>query len=103
MSPIHKSDPPRKLASQTFDDAYQDFMLSRQAINCTDNTLEFYKYQVFYFLLWAEGQSVTTPNQITPKLIRQFIAERQQKGMSDRTLNAAARAIRTLVRFWYRE
>jgi len=103
MSPVPKTNPSRKLASQAFDDAYQDFMLSRQAINCTERTLEFYKYQVFYFLLWTEGQSVTTPNDITPRLVRQYIAERKQKGLSDRSLNAAARAIRTLVRFWHRE
>ena len=32
-------------------DAYTDFMLSRQAMNCTPSTLEFYKYTVVKFEL----------------------------------------------------
>lgn len=95
--------PPQRIHSQALTDAYLDFMLSRQALNCTEATMAFYKFQIFPFLLWVDGQSINTPNDITVTHVRQFLAERRKKGQSDCTLNAAARAIRTLVRFWHSE
>jgi hypothetical protein len=38
------------LASVPLSDAYTDFMLSRQAMNCTPSILEFYEYTVRKFM-----------------------------------------------------
>lgn len=91
------------LASVALTDAYTDFILSRQAMNCTPATLEFYKYTTGVFLAWAEKQGVTSPEEVTARLVRQFIAELAGNGKKDTTLNANARAIRTLVIFWHNE
>lgn len=91
------------LASFALHDAYTDFILSRQAIQCTRATLEFYKHTAGAFLSWLESQSVTSPEQVTGRLIRQYIAELSDRGKKDTTLHAHARAIRTLVIFWHTE
>ena len=91
------------LASFALRDAYTDFVLSRQAMNCAPTTLEFYKHTAGAFLSWLEGQGVTQPNEVTARLIRQYIAELSDKGKKDTTLHAHARAIRTLVIFWHAE
>lgn len=91
------------LASLPLVDAYTDFILSRQAMQCAHNTMEFYRYTTGAFLKWAEGQNVTTPDQVDARLVRYYLADLVSRGKSDKTLNAHARAIRTLLRFWYAE
>lgn len=88
------------LASIALQDAYTDFMLSRQAMNCTSATLEFYKYTAGKFLQWIESQGVTRPEEITARYVRQYLAELPGK---DTTKHDHARAIRTLLRFWHFE
>jgi len=91
------------LASFALHDAYTDFILSRQAMQCTPATLEFYRHTAGKFISWLESQSVNSPQELTARLIRQYIAELADNGRKDTTLNAHARAIRTLVIFWYEE
>ena len=91
------------LASLALNDAYTDFILSRQAMQCAPATMEFYRYTTSVFLVWAEGQNVTTPEQVNARLVRYYLADLVSKGKSDKTVNAHARAIRTLLRFWYAE
>ena len=81
------------LASVALIDAYTDFILSRQAMNCTLATLEFYKYTTGVFLSWAESQSVTSPDQITARYVRQDLAELLDKGRKDTTLHINVRAV----------
>ena len=72
-------------------------------MQCSLATLEFYKYTAGAFLKWVEAQSVTSPDQVDARLVRQYLAELAGKGKADKTLHAHARAIRTLLRFWYAE
>src|SRR5258706_1645122 len=89
------------LASLALNDAYTDFILSRQAMQCAPATMEFYRYTTSVFLAWVESQSVTTPEQVDARLVRYYLSELASRGKSDATLNANARAIRTLLRSWY--
>jgi len=91
------------LASVALTDAYTDFILSRQAMNCTPATLEFYKYTAGAFLSWAEAQGITQPEGVTARYVRQYLAGLANVGRKDTTLHANARAIRTLLRFWHAE
>ncbi len=96
-----------QLASVALQDAYTDFVLSRQAMRCTQDTLAFYGYgsAVGYhytagkFLAWLEGQSVTTPAEADARHVRPYLAELIASGKSDWTVNDNARAIRTLLKF----
>jgi site-specific recombinase XerD len=91
------------LASIALNDAYTDFVLSRQAMQCTKATMEFYRYTTAKFLEWAERQGVNNPQQIDAYLVRQYIAELAEQGKKDTTLHDHARAIRTLMIFWHEE
>src|ERR671922_1515085 len=92
-----------KLAAVELHDAWTDFILSRQSMNCTRTTLAWYRHTVGAFLTWLEERGVTTPEEVTARYVREFIAELAGKGRADKTLHANARAIRTLLRFWYAE
>ena len=91
------------LASIALADAYTDFVLSRQSKNATGTTMEFYRHTAAKFLEWAESQGVSTHQQITAFLVRQYLAELAERGKKDTTLHAHARAIRTLLKFWHAE
>jgi site-specific recombinase XerD len=91
------------IASVALLDAYTDFMLSRQAMNCTPTTLVFYSHTAGAFLSWISEQNVISPEEVTARHVRQFIAGLADKGRKDTTLHANARAIRTLLRFWHAE
>lgn len=72
-------------------------------MQCAKNTLIFYKNTAGVFLNWVEEQSITSTEQVDARLVRQYLAELATKGKADKTLHAHARAIRTLLRFWYSE
>lgn len=89
------------LASVALRDAFTDFMLSRQAMNCAPMTMQFYRYTAGGFLSWCEAQGLTSPEEVTARVVRHYLAG--MIGKADRTKHAHARAIKTLVRFWHME
>lgn len=91
------------LTSVGLRDAYTDFILSRQAMNAAPTTLEFYKYTVGKFLEWVEERGVTTPDEITARYVREYIAELVSRGKADTTVWNNARAIKTMFLFWQKE
>ena len=101
MSQKTKTQHFRTLASYVLIDAYTDFILSRQAMNCAPSTLAFYRQTAGAFLSWCETQGITQPQEVTARIVRQYLAGMQ--GKADRTRHAYARAIKTLLRFWHRE
>ncbi len=103
MFPETKTQQKWKLASFALTDAYTDFILSRQAMSCTPATMQFYKYGAGRFLLWLESNGVTAPNEVTARHVREYIAALAGQGKADNSLHGAARAIRTLLRFWHNE
>jgi integrase/recombinase XerD len=91
------------LASVALRDAYTDFILSRQAMNCTPSTLAFYKYTAGKFLEWIESRGVTSPDEVTARYVREYIAELVSLGRADTTVWDHARAIKTMLFFWHNE
>lgn len=91
------------LASIALHDAYTDFVLSRQAMNCSPFTLRFYRFTAGAFVTWISNQGLTGPEQVTARYVRQYLAMLADRGLQDTTLHDYARAIRTLLRFWHAE
>ena len=91
------------LASVDLRDAYTDFILSRQAMNCQPSTLEFYRYTVGKFLEWIEARGITSPGELTARYVREYVAELVSRGKKDTTVWDHARAIKTMVKFWKEE
>ena len=80
--PIHEAS---GIASLALTDAYTDFILSRQAMNCAPATLEFYKYTAGAFLFWTETQGVTAPEEVTAQLARSYLTGRESRSDRART------------------
>lgn len=91
------------LASVALRDAFTDFFLSRQAMQCSPETLRWYQHTAGAFLTWIESQGIGRPDEVSARHVRQYLAGLTDRGKSDATANGHARAVRTLLRFWHRE
>jgi integrase/recombinase XerD len=103
MTPQVKTTQKWTLASIALTDTYTDFILSRQAMRCTTETLTFYKFTAGKFVLWLESQSINAPGEVVVRHVRAYLAKLIGEGKSSWTVNDHARAVRTLLRFWYSE
>lgn len=88
------------LTSYALNDAFTDFILSRQAKRCTAETIKFYNFTTGNFVSWLITQNISEPNEITARHVRVFLAELISTGKSSWIVNDYGRAIKTLLRFW---
>ena len=93
----------RSLAPVALGDAYTDFLLSRQAMNCTSSTLAFYKNTAGKFCWWLAAHSVQDPQEVSSWHVRRYLAQLVEMGRKDTTVHDHARAIKTMLRFWHAE
>lgn len=98
MKPVPRTTQPVEESSIRL--AYQDFLLSRQAMRLSRYTLIFYRQTAGRFVAWAEKKGLTAPEAITAAHIREWLAE---SPLQTSTLRAWAEGIRTCVRFWLAE
>lgn len=91
------------LASIPLQDAYTDFLLSRQAMMCTPRTMQFYEFTLGKISEWLETNNVHQPIDISSRHVRALLGELVEKGYSDSYIHIHARVIRTFVRFLHKE
>jgi len=91
------------LASIPLQDAYTDFLLSRQAMMCTPRTIQFYEFTLGKISEWFERNDVHQPNEITSRHVRALLGELVEKGYSDSYIHIHARVLRTFVKFLLKE
>jgi len=91
------------VASYELQDAYTDFILSRQAMLCSPKTIRFYHFTAGRFVKYLEDNGVTGPEGVSSRYIRAYLADLAAQVLSDSYINGHARAIKTLVRFWFKE
>ena len=103
MSRNYKSKPRRTLTFPLLEEAYQDFILSRQVKNCTPATMEFYRYTAGMFLFWCEDHDIGKPDGINSQTVRKYMGELISRGSKDTTMHDHARAIKTMLRFFHKE
>ena len=84
-------------------DAFLDFMLSREAMLCTQRTLDFYQFTLGKVLEWLESKGIYTSSLISSRLVRAYLADMRKRELSDSYIHGYARAIRTFVRFLHLE
>jgi site-specific recombinase XerD len=89
------------LSTSPIRQAFEDFLLSREAMRCTPATLEHYRYSAGAFITWLELRNVTHPEEVKPSHVREWLAGMPKA--KDTTLHAKARGVRTLLRFWLAE
>lgn len=89
-------------ASISLEEAYTDFILSREAMLCRPRTIQFYTFTLGKFIDWLEG-SVVEADEISARHVRMYLSALAQRELTDTYIHSHARAIRTFVRFLYSE
>ncbi|MCI0773464.1 MAG: hypothetical protein J4N76_07920 [Chloroflexi bacterium] len=69
--------------------AFEDFILSREAMLCSPETIDFYRRMLRPFLTLANGSPPSN------RMVREFLSAIAQRGVSSATFHAHARAVRT--------
>jgi integrase len=77
--------------------AFEDFILSREAMLCSSETIDFYRRMLKPFLALSNG------NPPSNRMVREFLSTVAQRGVSPATVHAHARAVRAFLRFAYEE
>ena len=84
-------------------DAFFDFKLSREAMNCKPSTLEFYDFTAGKWVEWLVQEGVTNPADLRSAHVRAYLAHLRERDLKASTLNGHARAIKTFTRFLHAE
>ena len=84
-------------------EALSVYLLDHRASKHSKRTLEHYKTQLTPFLSWLEQNGVSDLSLIRPNHIRQYLIECSDRGLSEHSINTAARAIRAFLNFCVRE
>lgn len=90
-------------ASRDLYDAYLDFIMSRQAMMCREKTVAWYAFTLSKVMDWMVRNGVAHPADITAREVRAYLADMANRKLSDSTINNHARAMRTLLHFFYNE
>jgi integrase/recombinase XerC len=77
--------------------AFEDFILSREAMLCSPETIDFYQRMLKPFLAAANRSPPSN------RMVREFLSTVAQRGVSSATVHAHARAVRAFLRFAYEE
>lgn len=102
MTNAHQSAHPKASASISLEEAYTDFILSREAMLCRPRTIQFYTFTLGKFMDWLEG-SVIWADEISPRHVRMYLSALAQRELTDTYIHSHARVIRTFVRFLHSE
>ena len=77
--------------------AFDDFILSREAMLCSSQTIDFYRRMLKPFMALANGSPPWN------RMVREFLSSVAQRGVSSATVHAHARAVRAFLRFSHEE
>jgi site-specific recombinase XerD len=84
-------------------EAFDNFILSRQAALLSPSTIEFYNYTATEFVENLISQDLFEPEQITSVVVRAYLSEVNNRGVSASTVHAHARGTRAFLRFLIEE
>src|SRR5262245_15169874 len=69
------------LASYALNDAYTDFILSRQAMLCGERTIAWYSFTLGKVMEWMVQNGVTSPPEISARHVRAYLSNLTVRGL----------------------
>lgn len=83
--------------------AVNAFLIDRKAQNLAAGTIHFYIVKLKSFCDFCETQAITTIDQLTPDIIRQYLFTLDQSGHNPGGIHAFYRTVRTFLYWWEEE
>jgi len=103
MGTHKKLNPTWALAFVELQDAYTDFMMSRQSMLVTPRTMRFYKFTLGKILEFLQENNVHSPREIKSRHIRALLARLANSGYKDTYIHTYARVSKTFLKFLLQE
>jgi site-specific recombinase XerD len=103
MSQISEVNKKRMTASIVIEEAIFEFILSRQAMYCTESTVRGYRYHLGKFTEYLGNEKIMDVSGIQAKHVRGFLFGMRERGLSDSYIHIFARNIKTFMRFLVEE
>ena len=88
---------------EALEDAFLDFLLSREAMLCSPATLKFYKFTGGKIIEWCANEGITAPEEIKARHVRAYLSNMARRDLSDSYIHSHARVFRTILRFLHDE
>lgn len=79
--------------------AMQSFLLSREAMRCTEATLIWYRKYGTALVTYLSDQDVQNIEAVTPTHVRGYLVHLQRRGLADRTIHHHASAARAFFNY----
>ena len=86
-----------------FQDAFDDFVLSRKGMNCSSKTVRWYKFMLGRILTFFISIDIDSPSKISRHAISQFFTKLKNDGRSSTYIHGYGRVLRTFLGFLYDE
>ena len=83
--------------------AVNAFLIDRKAQNLAAGTIHFYSVKLRLFCDFCDSQLITTIDQLTPDIIRQWLFYLEQTGHNPGGIHACYRTLRTFLYWWEEE
>ena len=84
-------------------DAYTDFILSREAMNVTERTLGFYKFTLSRIVSYLRDSDVQEVDCLKTYHFRLLLKNLREQNLSDSYIHQRARVSKTFLSFLYKE
>ncbi len=91
------------LAFVELQDAYTDFMMSRQSMLVTPRTMRYYEFTLGKIMEFLQENNVHSPCEIKSRHIRALLARLSSMGYKDTYIHTYARVSKTFLRFLLQE
>lgn len=95
--------PKRHKPCEALDEAFLDFLLSREAMLCSPATMKFYIFTGGKIIEWLVNEGIASPEEIKVKHVRAYLSNMARRGLSDSYIHSHARVFRTILRFFHDE
>lgn len=79
------------------------FTLDAEARNLTPHSLRFYRTRFRLILSWLESQDVTYLDDVSPAVLRAYLAELNSRGLSPAYVHSMARCVRAFLNYCERD
>jgi integrase/recombinase XerC/integrase/recombinase XerD len=78
----------------------ENFFLDRKTRGLSNGTIQFYSKQLKRFIVFCEGQSIKTIEQITANEVRRYLLWMEERGHNPGGRHAGYRVLKTFLRWW---
>jgi len=84
-------------------DAFDDFILSRQGMNCSKATIKWYEYMLGRIIRYFLSIGISLPSEISRYAISKFLTQLIENGKSSSYVYGYGRVLKTFIRFLHKE